>query len=519
MEIKDFYYERIFFKQMIFDKKLKCMMNKLKKIQYSSEDHKRLLSYDIYAYPEFKIKGTNFFEETKELEYLSMQKTKYIMGNLIEKYIVFSEKSLSCRNLSINDERIFHNIIINSGSLNEDDNFLSRLMFSMSSEQMIFQDRNLEQYFFRMITIFSNCLETRNLIRNKIGLELEEIFLLYKAIASYVISFKKVVCNFKISGFKEYILKGDLKHKISEDKIDNFLKFILIDLNDFINKYQDYRKNKNIFMSYEKLNQIDKYLPKVSFHNPFIKINDNNILLVSYTALNQFMHMENLFYLIAEEKNNNYKSEVFGYLLEKYIGLMAYEFSIYHGIDLKIHYSDKKNQVYKVGKYKYDFPDVIIESDKFIIFIESKVSAFNLKNTLINFCEDSFSNTIEAIEKSQKNIDRFLKHNPLKLENLDEKKIYKLVCFNVINSTMLSILKYTDFINLDSIYLTDLQSLEALFNITNEKLLNVILDNFEIEYKNNSGNNSIYHFCIEKYKINYEKFQQVQEKTLKEFFN
>ncbi len=521
MDIKDFYYEKVFTKKIRYDKKLKYLINQLKKIKYSSENHKRLLSYDIFAYPKFKIKnGVNFFKDMNEIEGISILKTKFIMSNLIEKYIVFSDKKLiSSRNLTTNDEKKFHDIITNSSSFDEKNNFLSKLMFCTANEQMIFQDRNLEQYFYRMITIFKSCDKTRKLIKEEIGLELEEILLFYWLILSYVIQSNNIILDFKISNFKQYVLNADFMNKILEDKIENFLNFILIDIDKFTMKYESFRKKGDVFLDYDKLNQIDKYLPKISFHYPFIKISDDVFRLVSYTALNQFMHMENLFYFIAEQKKDNYKSKIFGPLLEKYITLLVKEFSIYHHAKLVIYNYDKKDQEYIIGKNKYDLPDVIVESDEYVIFIESKVSAFNLKNALIDFSKTSFSNTLEAIEKSQKNINRFLQYNPLNLENLEKKKIYKFICFNVINSTMLSTLKYSDFLELDDLYLTDLQSLEALFNIINESNLDVILDKFKIYHEDSSKGNSIYHFCIDEYQINYEKFQRTQDEVLKEFFN
>lgn len=110
--------------------------------------------------------------------------------------------------------------------------------------------------------------------------------------------------------------------------------------------------------------------------------------------------MEKLFYFIAEQNTPNYKSDIFGPLLEKYISNLANDYKSFHNYNIKIHYYE--DQKYRVSKEKYyDYPDIIIESENFILFIESKFSAFNLKDAIIKFNAKSFHNTIEGIEKSK----------------------------------------------------------------------------------------------------------------------
>lgn len=389
-------------------------------------------------------------------------------------------------------------------------------MFSISNEQMIFQDRNLEQYFYRTLTIFKNCEISRILIKKQIGLELEEILLFYRLIFIYITNSQNIICDFSIRNFEKFVLSYNLKD-ISQEKITNFLNFILIDINEFKKQYFQFRSLENKLISYDKLNEIDKYLPKISFYYPLIKVQDDIFRLTSYTALNQFMHLERLFNFISEEKENNYKSKVFGSLLENYITTLAIEFKEYHHLNINIYSQINQNMSYVVGKNRYDLPDVIIETDDCIIFIESKTSAFNIKNALINFNENDFSNIVEAIDKSKKNIDRFLLYNPLNIKNLQTKKIYKLICFNIVNSAMLASLKHSDFMDFEDIVLTDLQSLELLFNIQNKNNLNEILSDYLKYYNDILKGNSIYYFCIENFEINYNRFNKAQSDTINLF--
>lgn len=94
MDLKKFHYKKFFTKEYKYSKKIKHLIRLLQDRQYSLESHKRLLSYDLFAYPQFNIKGANnFFKDAGEIVLISQIKTKFIFSNIIEKFIIYSNKN------------------------------------------------------------------------------------------------------------------------------------------------------------------------------------------------------------------------------------------------------------------------------------------------------------------------------------------------------------------------------------------------------------------------------------------
>lgn len=260
--------------------KLVNSLNKLKKKIYNKRIHKNLLSYDAYAYPNLNLNGKRIFFNDSQIDNVNHIKIKFLFTSLIEKYLVFSNDSNSIRYLPTYELRQMHDDLI-SGSFDDKTDFLSRLLFSISNEQMIFQDRNLEQYIYRIITIFKYCDVSNNYVLKNVGISLEKIVFLYWCMFAFILNEKKVNLIFSINKFKHFILNGTIiGNSITEDDLDLFLKFLLIDIKTFKNKYHSFRKDNGNYLSDKQLNEVDKFLPKVSFYFPLLKISDESFFLL-----------------------------------------------------------------------------------------------------------------------------------------------------------------------------------------------------------------------------------------------
>ena len=267
-------------------------------------------------------------------------------------------------------------------------------------------------------------------------------------ILAVLINEHKLSVNFSIKSFKKHILNS-IKN-ISEKEIENFLNYFLISFDEFKNKHKDYRlkkvlvgkeyklsldsKNNPIKISWKEQSPIDKSLPKVSFFYPLIKdsLYDDIMILTSYTALNQSLKLERLVYDIFSMKNN-FKGEYVGPAIEEYIKYIFKEFYKENNTNnIKI-YGNEKYKIKGISN-EFDAPDIIIELDDYIIFIESKTTAFHLERALKSFEKEEFIRFHKEMEKSTKNINRYLDN----YSNLKSKKIYKIISFIVPASAMVT---------------------------------------------------------------------------------
>ncbi|MDX4060411.1 hypothetical protein Q6A89_07790 [Aliarcobacter skirrowii] len=473
-----------------------------------------LLRHDAYSTP-FKFDNKlDLFKGEKEDSIKPLLNSR-LFSNLIEKYIVFSNDTMG-EDLYIKDLNSYHNMLINTKTWDDKSNFLSKLFFMMSNEQMIFQERSIKQYIFRVITIFGDCDISKQRFFDISNIGFEKYLALLWFLFVHIAKQKHVVYGIRKKEFKRYLYTSVIK-QISENDIDLFFDSISISKEKFIELYKSYRIDKNgNTISYDKLNIIDAFLPKVSFHYPFIKYDKDSMMIVSYTALMQHMHLERIFSMIAED--DYYRSNTLGPLLEKYIFNLFLSMQKKQKDIIKVHYYEQQQYNPKKGITRH-LPDIIIEGNDFIIFIESKTSAVNLKDAMHDFSKDTFENAIEAVEKSKTNISEYIKYNPLSIKDLDKKKIYKFVCFNIVSPTMLSALYNADFIDCEDLMLTDLSSLEVFTHI-NEKIDFVqSLDEFESSIKSGFKASDLYRHSTSNYTIDETNFIKTHEKILTNYIN
>lgn len=497
------------------NKTVKHLIRDLKTKKYNSSIHYELLKFNAHSLPSFDFKNTrDFFSYEKELV-LKYLKNDLFFSNIIEKYIVYTDENKEI-DITEEDLKLYHDMLVNSKSVEERKNIMANIFFKLSHEQMILQERYFEQYVFRMVTIFEDCEVSKEKIKELTTLDFEKLISLIWFLFAHIVTQDKVISYVNREVFKRALNNRDIIN-VSEEDIDIFFDFISISKDEFRKKYFYFRTDsQGKLLSYEKLEHVDQYLPKPSFYFPFLKTDKNTLQLVSYTALMQFVHLESVFSLIADS-DIKYRKQYLGDLLEKYIFKLFLNFQDTQGDDvIRVHYYEDQTY-FPTRRITRHYPDIIVEGKDYIIFIESKSSALNLKEAIQNFNEESFSNTIKAIDKSKININEYLKYNPLSLNNIEDKKIYKFVCFNVVSSSMLSSLLNADFIEGEDLIMTDLSSLEMFTHIKDK--INVIefLDEFISGIKNPTMTSSLQHFCMDRMEIDTDKFKKKHSDVIKNY--
>lgn len=493
---------------------LKALINIINKYAYSEEIHQILLALDAFSnnlidYPP-KVFNINYKSmSTIDLEVHKLMQ-KINITYLIEKYLVY-EKDTGIKRINPNEIVKATNIISRQSTFKKD-NLLSELFFYLSYEQFSLQDNRFIIDYYRIVNIFQHSQDALKIIEKRFGLDIFKLINLHYVLVILIFDSKSPSIKFSIKGFKNRLLKSI--NNITEKEIDIFLNNLLITKKEFKNKhlYFRYKKdskgnlffcknNEPISMSWEEQSPIDRSFPKISYSYPLLLENNiETMILTSYTALRESLKLER--YIREINLISNFRGSYFGPLLEKYIGNFFTEFYNENNLDVKIY----GNEEYYIGKDKFDAPDVIIETKDYIIFIESKTSAFNLEKALKNFSDEDYKKYFEDIEKSSKNIKRYLDEN----SNLKMKKIYKFISFIVPQSAMVSALpndkkKIYDIDN--DLIITDLNSLEALTSLFEKDIIKVI-DSFI------AGDtfNTLYHFCQTEYGIDMSKYQEFFDK-------
>ncbi len=495
-------------------KTVKHLIKELRTKKYNKHTHYHILKLNAHI-----IENFNLINDTEDFFFktdIRIRKTlnKLFFSNISEKYLVYTDDKQKGI-ISNNDLHNYHNMIVNSKGLEDKKNLISKIFFYISHEQMILQERSTDMYVYRTISLFENCDISKQKLKEKTLLTFETIIFLMRFISTLFLRNNQIHMTLNINYFKEITL--DRADNISEEDIKNFFNFISISKDEFKKKYLSYRTDKNgNLLSYETLEHIDNYLPKPSFYYPFIREDTENITLISYTALLQFLYLERIPALLVDN-DNSYRSEVFGDLLEKYIYNLFLNFQIIQNNDvLKVHYYEDQQYSPKKGVTRH-YPDIIIEGKDYILFIESKNAPFNLINALHEFKKESFSNIIKAIEVSNTNINEFMKYNPLKIPHLNNKRIFKFLCFNTVSSIMLTSLLNADFIETEELILTDLASLEIFTHLDSK--VNVIntIDSFVSGLNNAQDTNTFSDYCRNNFSIDNRIFLNKHEGILRQF--
>jgi len=483
--------------------KVKNLNKQIEKFSYFLNPIKTILKINAYADLN-TLDKIDFFGQREEFQRKLM--TNIYFPYIIEKFIVFAVGTK--KNIELNKITQIYSESINIGNNiahNNDGIFLSELFFYIGNEQIPLQEINYTQMFYRYTVLFNDSV-SQTIAKEILGVELDKFIVLCWALGSFILNSKTTPIKLNISKFSSFILKG--KNEFTQNDINNFIDYVSIDRETFKEKYYTLRKVnldiKESFLDDETLDRIDRYLPKVSFHYPLLKDGDN-YYITSFTAIIEFLKLGRVYSDISENKiYNKYKIKILGTQVEKYL---RNEIELYCDrlqIEKKI-YGDEN---YKIGKQEYSAPDVIFETDNYIFIIECKTSAFNLITSIQNFKKEVSSRIEKDLEKSEKNVKRYLDE---KKQN-ETKKIYKFLMYFNSTPITLSSLKFELFKDTDFI-LTDINSIEYLFMLQGKKL-DIVIDNFLIEEKK-GNHNTLYDFLRINYSIDNTIIENIFEKKVK----
>lgn len=466
----------------------KSLVNFLQKIKFDDKSHYQLLSADAYANNNLIDDGIDYFDKfynhkltIDHLEY------KLFIPYIMEKMIVFTNVTgIEPLFLQNNMFKIFNtfNELNNFSKSSGSDFSLKKFIFMLSYEQLYIQEDSYTSDMLRLKNLYKDIPEVDELMKKKFGLHFNKFIFLHWILFSYIIKNKKTTIYFSISDFKAFATKSD-DISISTQEIELFLEYVLISKEDFKAKYVDIRKDKNTgeFISYERMTYLDRYLPRISYWHPLIKIKDK-MMLVSYTSLLQFMKFDRLYSFIYHNNHiKDFKSKIHGHCVSDYI--RNYAKNIVSKAKI---YGDEE---YYIGKDKVQAPDVIIEFDTYVLIIEAKSKPFDLVKALTDFDNYDFKKIETDRDKSVKNISRYLKHQ----NAFDGKKIYRFVCYFFEHPVMLS--DMDDIYDLERIMITDVISIENLLSIKS-KNHDVILEDF-LESRKKHDTSALSHFCKSKY--------------------
>lgn len=304
-------------------------------------------------------------------------------------------------------------------------------MLPLNKEQMKIQ-QNSTHSFNRFYNIFAKDDFISQEFEKQFGIDLHKVSMLSRALFSYVQ--KNIFGNEKIGFKKEGFLSfTHVLHNISDEEKESFLNFISLSPKDYQTYYlMDRKDSDGELYSYEEQEFFDRAIPKISYQFPIIR--EGNVYYpISMTSFFHFMRMER-FYRMMTHEIQGFKDSTIGPKIETHIRELMQSYLDASSINGNVR-GDAK--YYPFGKSKSkDEPDAILETDNYVLFVESKSSAFNLK-LYTEMKEVHIFRFIESIKKSLKNIDIYCEFHKEKLKG---KKILNIISFYEEDTTAMEML-------------------------------------------------------------------------------
>lgn len=170
-----------------------------------------------------------------------------------------------------------------------------------------------------------------------------------------------------------------------------------------------------------------------------------------------------------------FKSRYVGPLFENYVRNFISDYNNKNELGGRV-YGDEEYTIKKGVTYKE--PDVIFETDDYLVIIECKTSAYSLN--IVRYLDESNLDSLkESIETSKKNIDeRFLLHQ---YKNTQNKTIIRILVFAEGNPFAFSLLKpeINKMVDTQMFFVMDIDSLELLFSNYVKPIPEILEDYFD----------------------------------------
>ncbi|MDD3770301.1 MAG: hypothetical protein PHV10_06815 [Sulfuricurvum sp.] len=333
---------------------------------------------------------------------------------------------------------------------------LSTIMIPIMSEQLRLQ-KPLYPDLIRFFKCFGEDETISAYFEDTFHINFRKMYLLGFALFAYIVIQHRngrSIIQFKTTEFINYI---QAIPDVSSDDIEIFLNSIALTREQYIDKYHSARLDlKGNPYDYAYQEYFDRALPRISYSYPLLKVNES-YLLISFASYIQFLKMDRFYRMLTFDISKDFKSTHIGPAIERYVASLASKYAetipsespCIHG-----------NKGYK-HKGKKDEPDVILETDKHILFIECKANAFGM-HLIKEFDTKSFEKIVSSVKISIANINRYL---TVHSERLNGKTVHKMLVFyegidqwfDVLSNDVNAVIPENDMI------LTGMATLENLF--------------------------------------------------------
>lgn len=304
----------------------------------------------------------------------------------------------------------------------------ANLLMSTGAEQNDLQV-SYESSYNRFYKIYASNEKVNAIFKERTGTTLKRCVAMAWALMGFMMHIKRRL--FKRDDFIQYLSSSN----IADSEVYTFLSIVSLTRDQFADMHRGFRKkNDGSWFTYRERMSFDRGLPKITFFYPLLRDGDAFTHL-SDNAYYQFMKMNSFYRYMTENFTDiNFKGDYAGPLFEEYAKNVVAQYNDRHELDGKV-YGDEE---YKVKKQLYKKPDIVFETDQYIIFVECKTSPYSLD--LVRQLDPKYMKSLkEGVEKSIANIDRFMLHRATD----SRKKTLKLLVFYEENAMVMSFLEKT----------------------------------------------------------------------------
>lgn len=355
-------------------------------------------------------------------------------------------------------------------------NSIAKILIPTAFEQMDLQISYSFAYR-RFYNVYASNETINQIFKDREGISLKKYMALSWVIYAFILKNKPMFNYNQLISFIDGL--------IPEEEVKIFLNMISLTRGEFKTKYLNFRRQDDgSFYDYEHREYFDKGLPKISFFYPLLRI-ENTYILNSYTAFHEFFKMKAIYRYMTENFTDiNFKSLYAGPEFENYVHKLVEQYNTRFDLGGLV-YGNK--EYYPKKGVKWHEPDVVFETNDYLIIIECKTTPYSLN--LLKFTHNNDLERLkESISVSIDNIDkRFLVYYHEKFKN---KKIVRIVVFYEAIEFIFSLLQeeLSETLNRTSIHIMDIRTLELMLSDYIEPLPN-IFDKFEV--RNRSTNDTI----------------------------